>query len=176
MAVPGFSRQHEDLMDIIGFFVNTLLIRHRLDKQESFPRQLRQVSDTTMKVLEYQSLPLELICAELKMPFPDVQVFFNMSMDGAHANDPVDDPEPRHVERVQPSKFNLSLYATEYKDAVDIEVHYRARLFQPATIAKMAAMYAQILERIAEDPTKQVANYKPVSKKRKLGVSLTNRD
>jgi amino acid adenylation domain-containing protein len=107
VAVPGFSRQDEDLMSIIGFFVNTLLIRHRLDKGGMFPEQLRQVSDTTMKVLDYQSLPLELICADLKMPYPDVQVFFNMSMDGAHSNDMIGDLESRRVERVPPSKFNL---------------------------------------------------------------------
>ncbi|MCP5053604.1 MAG: hypothetical protein GY940_40935, partial [bacterium] len=149
LAVPGAARQHEDLKNTIGFFVNTLILRNRVDPDESFARFLARVQENTFQVLEYQSYPLELICSELKIKYPEISVFFNMSLFRNNDREYLEDFESFHMEFVQNAKFDMVCYLTEYKNGVEINTHYYKKLFQAGKIEKLIRLYLKILENIA---------------------------
>ncbi len=168
ICMPGAARQHEDLKNTIGLFVNTLILRTRIDKEEAFANFLKRIQADTLKMLEYQSYPLELICEQLKIKYPQLSFFFNM-VNTINPNLPVlDNTEAYHLETVQDAKFDIALYLTEYKDGINLVCCYYSQLFMPETIEKMMQMYIHLLKRIAVSPEKQLKEYQGPAKRRKL--------
>jgi amino acid adenylation domain-containing protein len=168
LAVPGAGRQHEDLKNIIGVFVNTLVLRNRVVPHESFIDFLAKVRKNTFRVLEYQSYPLELICSQLKIKYPDISVFFNMSLFGDKDLEYLENFDSCHYQSVQNAKFDMVCYLAEYKNGVDIETHYYKRLFKAENIEKFMQLYVKILGKIASDPGKKVSAYSMPEKRLKV--------
>ncbi len=168
LGVPGAARQHEDLKNIIGVFVNTLILRNKVNPDETFTTFLEKVQNKMLQVLEHQSYPLELICSEFKIRYPDISVFFNMSTFGNTLKENVKNDESYHIEQVQNAKFDIVSYVGEYKNGIEISTHYYKELFKPVTIEKMMQMYLVMLENISNDPGKELRAYYKSSKKRTL--------
>jgi non-ribosomal peptide synthetase component F len=169
VGTPGAGRQHDDLKTIIGFFVNTLIIRNKIDFAESFGDFLKRVRENTLQTLEYQGYPLELICGELKIEYPKIPVFFNMLNITELDRDQLKDLSSYHIESVQDAKFDIACYLREYENGVEINVHYYKALFKPLTIEKMMGMYIKLLENISADPGKILREY--YSRKKRIRVS-----
>jgi amino acid adenylation domain-containing protein len=167
MAIPGAARQHEDLKNIIGMFVNTLILYTQIKPEESFPDFLNRIQENTFKVLEYQSYPLELIYSRLKMKYPEIHVFFNMINIGHSHRQRIEDFDAYHIKEVQDAKFDLVYYVMEYKNGIEIRCNYYERLFLPAAVEKIIGMYMTLLESIGLDPSGQVVKYK-TKRKRQL--------
>jgi non-ribosomal peptide synthetase component F len=165
-AVPASARQHEDLKNIIGFFVNTLVLWERIDRDESFNAFLERVQKNTLQVFEFQSYPLELICGELKSKYPEISVFFNMSIFGDMQQQSLENTGAYHVEFVQEAKFNMVCYMMDYKNGIEIKIHYYKKRFKPEKIEKLMETYLKILEAISLDTGKVVRDYiKPGKRK-----------
>jgi len=169
LAVPGAGRQHEDLKSIIGFFVNTMVLKNSVNADESFPAYLKGIQEHTIKTIEHQDYPLELVCGRLKIKFPEISVFFNMSTFGNALQETLNPYEPFHEDQPQPPKFDLVCYLREYKNGMEMWFHYFKELFKPATMEKLMELYLTLLTNIASDPAKQLKAYTPAeTKKRKL--------
>jgi amino acid adenylation domain-containing protein len=151
-AVPAAARQHKDLENIIGFFVNTLIIRNRIQPDQPFSQSLQEVQANTLPVLEYQSFPLELLCREMKIKYPEIPLFFNMSSFGEIDKVHLEDTKSFHLPQVQNAKFDIVCYLREYQNGIVINPHYAASLFKPLTIERIMQKYVQILERITRAP------------------------
>ncbi|MGD2087210.1 MAG: amino acid adenylation domain-containing protein [Candidatus Aminicenantes bacterium] len=171
LAVPGAARQHDDLKNIVGMFVNTLIVRNKTEPGETFSAFLEKLQADTLKVLEHQSYPLELICSEFKIPYPEISVFFNMSTFGGTTGENLKDFASYHIEQVQQAKFDIVSYIVEYKNGIDIETHYFKELFKPMTIEKIMNMYLLALENIVKDPKKKIGAYNLMTRERKLRFS-----
>jgi len=152
LGVPGAARQHEDLKNIVGLFVNTLILRNKIDFEKSFIQFLGDVQNNMLQVLEHQSYPLELICREYKIKYPEISVFFNMITFGDTHQEYLQDHEPYHLGQVLDAKFDMVCYLTEYKNGVEISTHYFRELFRPATIEKTMGKYLKMLNDISTDP------------------------
>jgi non-ribosomal peptide synthetase component F len=168
IAVPGGARQHEDLKNIIGCFVNTLILRNLVNPQESFTFFLGRVQHNTAQVLEYQSYPLELICSELKIKYPEISVLFNMLTFGDKERKFLEHFDSGHTPFVQEAKFDMVYYLAEYRNGVEINIHYYKRLFKAENIEKFMELYVNILAKIAHDPDKKVSSYYMPKKKLKI--------
>jgi amino acid adenylation domain-containing protein len=173
LGVPGAARQHEDLKNIVGFFVNTLILRDKINPDESFIHFLIRVQRNTLRVLEYQSFPLELLFSEFKIRYPEISVFFNMLIFGNTTQKNLNHDPSYHLQTVQNAKFDIACYLSEYKNGITIETHYPKELFKPITIEKIMRLYRVILEDIASNPEKKVGEcqYSLTRQKKKLTFS-----
>jgi len=171
LGVPGAARQHEDLENIIGLFVNTLILRNKINPGESFITFLERVQRDTLQVLQHQSYPLELICSEFKIKYPEISVFFNMSIFGDSNKENLKDDKSYHIEQVQNAKFDIVSYLGEYKNGIEITTHYYKKLFKAMTIEKIMRLYVVILEHISQNPGKASKEYYRLPKKRKLKLN-----
>ena len=63
-GTPVSNRQRPEIERVIGFFVNTVVIRSKLDEGMSFRGLLRQVRDTVLAAHEHQHLPFEQVVRE----------------------------------------------------------------------------------------------------------------
>jgi amino acid adenylation domain-containing protein len=157
LGIPAAARQHDELKNVIGLFVNTLVLRNKINPGESFTDFLEQVQKNTLQALEYQSCPLELICSELKIKYPEISVFFNMLTFGDINRQYLQHHETYAIEEVQEAKFPLASYLTEYRENIEINTHYYIELFKPATLEKIMKKYVKILGNICEDPSRPLS-------------------
>ncbi|ADL52201.1 amino acid adenylation domain protein [Clostridium cellulovorans 743B] len=65
---PIAGRNHRDLENIIGMFVNTLAIRSKVDKELSFKSYLRTVKEKALKAYENQDYQFEELVEKLNIP------------------------------------------------------------------------------------------------------------
>jgi hypothetical protein len=67
VGTPVSGRTRPEWASLIGFFVNTLPLRVRVDPRESLTVQLSMVVDTVQSALEHQDFPFSLIVDRLKV-------------------------------------------------------------------------------------------------------------
>ena len=62
---PIANRQEAQLEQLIGFFVNSLVMRVRVKREESFAELLEAVRTTTLDAYQHQDIPFERLVEEL---------------------------------------------------------------------------------------------------------------
>jgi hypothetical protein len=118
--------------------------------------------------LEYQDIPLELICGQLKIKYPTIPVFFNMTNTRTGNLEKLSNLEDFHMEKVQDAKFDMVCYVNEYQNGIEINCHYFKDRFKPLSIEKLMNLYKQILDNISAEPAKKIEEYTLTGKERTL--------
>src|SRR4029077_19347457 len=62
---PVANRPHPELEALIGYFVDTLLLRGRFAGAETFPRRLARLRETVLGAFSHQDLPFGQLAADL---------------------------------------------------------------------------------------------------------------
>jgi amino acid adenylation domain-containing protein len=156
VGTPIAGRTRREVEEVVGFFVNTLALRTDLSGDPSFRELLRRVREATLGAFEHQDVPFEKLVAELHPErslghSPVVQVTFALQdADGGELDLPglrVEAMEPE----IEIAKFDLSLSLAAGERGLRGAVRYATDLFDRATIARMIAHFAQVLDEVAED-------------------------
>ncbi|NER93229.1 MAG: amino acid adenylation domain-containing protein [Symploca sp. SIO1B1] len=66
VASPIANRNRSEIEGLIGFFVNTLILRTNLQGNPSFPQLLQRIHQTTLEAYDHQDVPFEKIVEELQ--------------------------------------------------------------------------------------------------------------
>ncbi len=156
---PIAGRTDEALADLVGFFVNTWVLRAKMTAAESFTDILGRVRAKSLAAYENQDVPFELL-VELLNPARSAShhPLFQVSL--AFQNNTLPVLELSGV-RIEPylastatARFDLFF---NIADAPAGQVwsgliEYATELFDRSTIEAMAARYLRILETIVSDP------------------------
>ena len=178
VGIPVAGREHEDL---IGFFVNSLPIRTKVDGNYSFDDLLNHVKTNTLEAFEHGHVPFSEI-VKLSDDFritgrnPIFQVLFVMqnntsstlNLDGVNAQ-PVKAPN-------QTSSFELTLEIKENQDQLIASMEYQTALYSSSTISRMSGHYLALLEAITLDPKEKVDNLNLLNLEEKNFVLAANKD
>lgn len=70
VGVPVAGRDHPDLENQVGLFLNTLPVRIRITPETSFDQYLKKVRDTVEQCFSYQSYPFDLIVEQSEIVTP----------------------------------------------------------------------------------------------------------
>ena len=156
------GRSHTAMHKMMGFFVNSILFTTRVDRDENFSDMLRRVSKDTLEVYRYQNYPLELVCEQLKMKYPELSVCFNMLHVMEHARGETLEPfEPYLVnDGRHDAKFDIETYFCQFKNAIDVRWMYKKNVYKPETMKYMIDEYINILDYFAENPGKSYRDYR----------------
>jgi amino acid adenylation domain-containing protein/non-ribosomal peptide synthase protein (TIGR01720 family) len=145
VGTPIAGRQHEDLENQIGFFINTLALRTRFAGQDSFTSILEQVKNNTLDAYEHQIYPFDQLVEDLSLtrdmsrnPVFDVMVTFQNTGLETALDQPMEGVEVTPCESgVLPSKFDLSLTFQESSKGLVLQVEYNCDLFKESRINRM---------------------------------------
>ena len=67
IGIPTANRQHYQLKDVVGCFINTLILRNKIDKKQVFSEWIKTVSKTLNDALIHQNYPFEEVLDKLNI-------------------------------------------------------------------------------------------------------------
>ncbi len=158
---PIANRNHGEIEGLIGFFVNTIVLRADLSDNPSFRELLGRVRENCLEAYAHQDLPFELLVEGLHLErdlsyTPLFQVMFVLQ------NAPMSDVELPGLTlsalagENQTAKFDLTLMIEATDEGLMGLWEYNTDLFEAEAIARMAGHYQTLLESIVAKPTQQV--------------------
>jgi len=163
------NRNRKEITRLIGFFINTLLLRTDLSGNPTFRQLLNRIRETAIGAYAYQDFPLEKLVEELQ-PERDLarslllQVFFNMLNYERERFGPCG----LRAERIPPSefksKFDLMVFAEEQNKCIKFHFVYNADLFEDATIAFMLNHFKTLLENIVANLEQRISELRLLNK------------
>ncbi len=176
-AVGG--RPRLELERLIGFFVNTVPLRHRFGSGETFEDCLGRNRQTILDAFEHSDVPLEAV-VEAVRPVrslshqPLVQVMFVLQNTGDAGGRGLDAAfEGLEVEVLgddgrSDGQFELSLSLEEGADGIGGTLSYATQLFDAGTARRIAAMYERLLAAIADEPQTALGQLQLLSEEERL--------
>ncbi|SED57850.1 non-ribosomal peptide synthetase [Pseudomonas anguilliseptica] len=158
------GREARELEGLIGFFVNVLPLRSRLQPRARFVDLLAATKRTCLAAFEHQTLPFERIVEALEVPRdrsrnPLVQALFVMQ------NTPQSDfAIPGLAIQLQPpaersSKFDMALFLEREGGDLCADWVYASALFKAERIAALADAWVAVLEQAVAAPQGAVAAF-----------------
>ncbi|MDP9785926.1 non-ribosomal peptide synthetase [Pseudomonas fluorescens] len=164
VGVPIANRNRREIEGLIGFFVNTQVLRVQLDGQARLGDLLRDIKETALGAQAHQDLPFERLVEAMKLERslshnPLFQVMYNHQPEvadvttlkvGSGLELGVIEWESRSTQ------FDLSLDTYEKGGSLHAAFTYASDLFHPETIERMARHWTLLLRNIANDPQQRV--------------------
>jgi nonribosomal peptide synthetase DhbF len=163
VGTPIANRQDARLEGLIGFFVNTLALRIRIEPAASFIDLLAAVRHTTLEAYQYQDMPFERLVEELAPQrslnvAPVFQVVFGLQNAPAttlHLN-------ALTISRVAGSdptvRFDLELHVFDQPDGLRLLWVYNRDLFFRDRIEQMGRHYLTLLDAAVKAPDAPLRN------------------
>lgn len=160
---PVAGRQHPDVQEMIGMFVNTLAIRSYPEGKKSFIQYLNEVKETVLSAHENQDFPFEELVEKLNIrrdmsrnPLFDTMFNYQDSTGGEMKAGEV--RFSRYQLDAGISKFDLSLDVVEHPASAEFTFEFALRLFKPQTIQRLADHFANLVKAIAANPEAPLQN------------------
>ncbi|HWK89034.1 MAG TPA: condensation domain-containing protein, partial [Longimicrobium sp.] len=153
---PIAGRTRKEVEGLIGFFVNSMVLRTDLSGDPSFREVLRRAREVTLGAYEHQEVPFERLVAELHPErslshSPLFQVMLalqNAGGDGAAL--PGLSVSEVEAERGS-AKLDLSLMLTATPRGLRGRLTYSTDLFERGTVERMLGHLERVLEQVAAD-------------------------
>jgi hypothetical protein len=152
------GRTHPDTAALIGFLVNTLALRVRIDLAAGFPALVAHVRQVVLDALAHQDIPFEhVVRAVAPRRAAAHNPLFTTSFSHTPATSlPASDLPPGLTLTPLPtsggSHFDLSLTATGTPEGLVLDLEYSTDLYDPATIAGYLDSLTDLLAAIAARP------------------------
>ncbi|MBV9209441.1 MAG: amino acid adenylation domain-containing protein, partial [Acidobacteria bacterium] len=158
VGTPVANRTRAETEALIGFFVNALVIRTRVGREQSFRDLLESVREASLQAYAHQDVPFEKLVEEL-MPERNLSYSPLFQVAFALQNAPMPDIALPGLQLSvievarETAKFDLSLSMQESAGGLEAEFEYNTDLFAPDTIGRMAAHFQTLLRAVVANPS-----------------------
>ncbi|APR75501.1 Malonyl CoA-acyl carrier protein transacylase [Minicystis rosea] len=179
---PIATRSHAETEDLIGFFVNVLVLRARFEDATTVRALLARVKEACLGAYAHQDTPFERLVQEL-VPDRDlgrpplVQVSFVLQT-APHAKLELSGVRQRGaMPENTTAQVELSLSLTERADGITGTLEYAVELFDAATVDRMIDHLVRMLAGMVEDASAAVVDLpllSPDERARILAQSTTS--
>jgi amino acid adenylation domain-containing protein len=160
---PIANRSKAEIEQLIGLFVNVLVMRTDLSGDLSFLDLLERVKSTALEAYVHQNLPFEKLTEELKLNRdlsynPLFQVMFVLQ-NVPQPNLSLSDLSVSYEEGYNnTSKFDLTLFVEDSESDLVATCEYNTDLFDANTIARMMGHFQTLLENVVKDPQQCISD------------------
>ena len=157
VGMPVANRQHADIENLIGFFVNTLALRTNINFNDSFIALLQQVKQNTLDAFAHQDLPFEQLVDHLHVerslnhtPLFQVMLILqntkqaDFNIDGLTVRE---QPLPHNT-----AKFDLTMELQETEEGLSGSLEYATDLFVEETMQRLLDHWLLLLQGIVAQP------------------------
>ncbi|SFU92729.1 non-ribosomal peptide synthetase [Pseudomonas sp. OV546] len=164
IGVPNANRPRQETQGLVGFFINTQVMRAELDGRLPFSELLAATRQTALGAQAHQDLPFE----QLLEAFPQAreqglfQVMFNHQQRDLSAlrrlPGMLADELPWHS---RDAKFDLQLHSEEDRNGrLSLSFDYADELFDSATVQRLAEHFINLLQAACDQPQQAIGDLK----------------
>jgi amino acid adenylation domain-containing protein len=178
VATRVAGRSSEALQSAVGYFVNTLPLRARIDDDSStFLQLVRQLRRSVVEALDHQDLPFALIVEQARLPrdpsrAPLSQLMFQLQAhrgpaDFAPTLQALSAGRGARIGALEIEQFPLEQRSAQCDLRIDLRdfggevagiLEYNSDLFDAERIARFSGAYLDLLRQFAEDPNATIAS------------------
>ena len=151
VGTPIAGRQHVDLENVIGMFVNTLAIRSFPEGEKTFVGFLEEVKETSLKGFENQTYQFEELVGKLNVnrdmsrnPVFDVMFVLQNIQSSSLMLEEIKLKPYAYDNKI--SKFDITLQAYETKEGIGFDLEYCTALYMRETMERLSRHFMNILE------------------------------
>ena len=156
IGIPTAGRNHDDLHEVMGMFVNTLALRNRPGREKSFLQFLEEVKNNTLEAFNNQDYSFEDLVSAVAGKWeghnPIFDVMFQVRETGSDDED--EDVSGIHLEEFQlrntTAKFDLN-FTIVIGNKMLLYIEYSTKLFKEKTIERFAGDFKDILFTVLEN-------------------------
>ena len=170
------NRNHRQTEALIGFFINTLVLRIDLSGDPTFIEVLHRVREVCLEAYAHQELPFVKLVEELQpdrsqshLPFFQVMfVLHNVEIDALEL------PGlslSTYQEENRTAKFDLLLSMRETNDGMSGFLKYNTDIFEDNTIAKMVKHFQTLIENLLADPQQHLSDSSFLTEDETMGLT-----
>ncbi|HEV7402316.1 MAG TPA: amino acid adenylation domain-containing protein, partial [Chthoniobacteraceae bacterium] len=171
------NRNRAEVESIIGFFVNTVVLRTDLSGAPTFRQALHRVRDVALGAYAHQDMPFETLVEQLQPDRdlsrnPIFQIVFQVPPGPASAPESggggAASAETLPEVKTASAIFDLSVSIWETTQGLSGQFEYSCDLFTEATVAAMARHLVSLLHSFAIDPDQPITRpslLRPAEKK-----------
>jgi amino acid adenylation domain-containing protein len=175
---PAFGRTQREFAEVVGYFVNPVVLRANLAGNPTFQAFLSQVRQTVLGAIAHQDYPFPLLVERLQpnrdpsrspifqvlfalqkpQQFEEVVELFAPSETASQVNWGGLKLEPFEIPQ-QEGQFDLTLEMIEAGESLFGVFKYNTDLFEADTITRMAGHFQTLLEAIVTNPQQRVSQF-----------------
>ncbi len=160
---PIANRQRPEIEGVIGFFVNTVVLRGDLAGDPPFREAAARAREVTLQAAAHQDLPFERLVEELHLErdlsySPLFQILLTLE-NAPHAAPGLSGLRLEYLEAGNgTAKLDLQLALTEQEDGgLRGWIEYAVDLFEAATVERMAGHFRTLLAGAVADPGRRLS-------------------
>jgi tyrocidine synthetase-3 len=183
---PIAGRQHADLEEQIGFYVNTLALRSRFSGAKGFIELLKEVKQVTLDAYEHEVYPFDELVGALNLrhdmsrsPLFDVMVVLqnnDVNKDLKLSLEELNISTCYHDEETSVSKFDLVFTFVEGPAGISTAIEYNTDIYRKSSVERMGAHLEQLLAALVAQPERPLRelDYLREDEKRRLVVEFND--
>jgi amino acid adenylation domain-containing protein len=155
---PIANRNRAETENLIGFFVNTMVLRSDLSGNPTFRELTSRVREVTLGAYTYQDLPFDLLVEDLRPRrkanyTPLFDVLFEIRGDAGTSTLRLPGLTWSNLDPVrQPAYFDLTLSMNDSPGGISGYLEYSTDLFDADTIEEMKRRFESLLNAVAANP------------------------
>jgi amino acid adenylation domain-containing protein len=167
---PMRGRWGREFKEIIGYFVNLIVLRVSIGENATFEELNAQVGKTVRQAQKHQDYPFSLLVEQLQQqrdpsrpPLCQVSLTWQRHRWCESTDNSL--PEREQVLKMEPyllghqrgADFDLNLTVMEAQGVMQLCWQYNTDLFEATTIARMSGHFVTLLEAIVANPQQQIS-------------------
>ena len=165
VGTPIAGRTRREMESLIGFFINTLVMRTDLSGNPSFSELLKRVREVALGAYAHQDVPFEQLVEHLQPErdlshMPLVQVLFAVQ----NTPEATVDLPGLIISSIEAdngtARFDLSIDAWEAEGGIVGFVRYKSDLFEAASIHRLMGHFRNLLAALVLNPNQRVNDLK----------------
>ncbi|GAB3261158.1 non-ribosomal peptide synthetase [Kineosporia babensis] len=163
IGTPVAGRDREELGGVVGFFLNSVVLRCRLDEDLDGTGALERIKRTCAGAFAHQNVPFERLVTELQPQrdlsrTPLYQVAFDLQEEGATTMTADRAVNKAFQQSWKVSKTDLTLFVRrDAHGGLDAAFEYSTELFDQSTVRRLGERYVRLLRAIVTEPDRRLS-------------------
>jgi amino acid adenylation domain-containing protein len=160
---PIANRNRIEVEGVVGFFVNSLVLRTDISGDPTFREALRRVREITLKAYEFQDAPFEKLVEELA-PERDFgqNAFFQImfALQNLPSRRPLEVAGLKMSQipsRPTTTRFEIEVHLWEAPDGLEGQFVYNPNRFDASRILRMIEHYSRIVQAVSSEPDQRLS-------------------
>ncbi|WP_298427802.1 non-ribosomal peptide synthetase [uncultured Kordia sp.] len=173
VGTPIANRSQLEISQLIGFFINTIVMRSQVESQKSFAELLQEIKQTSLAAFTHQDVPFEKIVDHVVVDrdqsrSPLFQTMFILQNNEETTGISLGESNIELLEtKTTTAKFDISMTIRENENGMSVAIEYVTALFKKETIARFAVHFNQLVKAVCENVNQSVGSLQMLPKAEK---------